>query len=446
MRDLLVLAMVGILAIMALRRPWIGVMLWTWLSLMNPHRFTWGIAYSAPLAAIAACVTLLGLLMTREKQSPFVDAPVKWYFVFLIWVTISWLLGEDVSGDFELWSRFMKVSFMSFVAIALLVNRHQIFAFMWITVFSLAILGAKGGVFTVATGGNYRVWGPPGSFIEGNNEFALALVAIIPLIRFLQMQVTQAKWRHILTGVIVLCAAASIGSYSRGAFLAIAAMGAMFWWRSDKKLLLGVMMVVCGTGLLFFMPEQWWGRMDTIATYEEDLSALGRLNAWIVATQVALHNFFGAGMSYQHQWFFNQWGFYNANRIAAHSIYFQILGNHGFVGLALFLAIWFSCFRSAGWLRKHGNDRSETKWTADLGAMAQVSLIGYGVGGAFLSLAYYDLPYNILIALVVTRKWVESRAWEKDPQMSIWEYAGLKRKKPSATSIPGTKQSDAVSG
>jgi putative inorganic carbon (hco3(-)) transporter len=446
MRDLLIILIVGIFAIMALRRPWIGVLLWTWLSLMNPHRFAWGIAYSAPLAAIAVGATVLGLLMTQEKQSPFIDAPVKWYFVFLIWLTVSWLLGENVSGDFELWSRFMKISFMSFVAIALLLNRHQIFAFIWITVFSLAILGAKGGIFTVATGGNHRVWGPPSSFIEGNNEFALALVATIPLIRFLQMQMRQGKWRHALTAIMLLCAAAAISSYSRGALLAITAMGGMFWWRSDKKFLFGVTMVFSGVCLLFFMPEQWWSRMDTIATYEEDLSAIGRLNGWIVATQVALHNVLGSGMSYQYQWFFDQWGSYNTNIIAAHSIYFQILGNHGFVGLALFMAIWISCFRSAGWLRKHGNDRPETRWTADLGAMSQVSLIGYGVGGAFLSLAYFDLPYNILVAVVITRKWVECRSWERDPLIGFWEYAGLWRKRASPLTPPGAQQIDTSRG
>lgn len=430
MRDLAIITIVGVLALLALRRPWIGIMLWTWLSLMNPHRFAWGLAYSAPLAAIAAGATLMGLLATRERQSPFVAAPVKWYFAFLIWLTISWLLGEDIFGDYELWSRFMKVSLMSLVAIALLLNRHQIMAFVWVTVFSLAILGAKGGAFTILTGGSYRVWGPPGSFIEGNNEFALALIAIIPLIRFLQLQVSQAKWRHFLTGIMLLCAAAAIGSYSRGALLAIMAMGSIFWWRNKNKFKIGIVIIACVAVLLLFMPEQWFNRMDTIAAYDEDASTIGRFNGWYVAWQVAMHNFFGAGMSYQHQWFFNLWGLYNANIIAAHSIYFQILGNHGFIGLFLFTCIWISCYRTAGWLRQQRDLKPEAKWTADLGTMAQASLIGYGVGGAFLSLAYYDLPYNLLVALVVTKKWVERRGWETDPPTSIWEYVGLKKKLP----------------
>lgn len=61
MRDLLIVSIVAVMAVMALRRPWVGVMLWTWLSIMNPHRYSWGFAYSAPLAAVAAGVALLGL-------------------------------------------------------------------------------------------------------------------------------------------------------------------------------------------------------------------------------------------------------------------------------------------------------------------------------------------------------------------------------------------------
>src|SRR5690606_40380642 len=93
---------------------------------------------------------------------------------------------------------------------------------------------------------------------------------------------------------------------------------------------------------------------------------------------------------------------------AAHSIYFQILGNHGFIGLFLFLTLWIITYREAGWLRKNANISPDTLWAAQLGAMAQVSLVGYAVGGAFLSLSYYDLPYNIMVLVVMAKKWVTS--------------------------------------
>ena len=136
-------------------------------------------------------------------------------------------------------------------------------------------------------------------------------------------------------------------------------------------------------------------------------------------------------MSYQHQIYFNMYGLYNTDTIAAHSIYFQILGNHGFVGLFLFIALWISTYRWAGWLRKNTPDIPEAHWARILGGMVQVSLLGYAVGGAFLSLAYFDLPYNMMVMVVLARKWVENRSWETEPRQSLLEAIGMKNTAPS---------------
>jgi len=431
MRDLLVLTIVIPAAIMALRRPWIGVLLWTWLSIMNPHRYSWGIAYEAPLAAVTAGCTVLGLLMTKDKQSPFQGTPVKIFVILAIWITLSWLAGIDTEGDYPQWSKVMKIYFMTLVAISLLKTKLQILAFAWVTAGSLAILGAKGGIFTVLSGGGHRVWGPPESFIYDNNHFALALVMTIPLLYMLQQGLGKNWHKLVATATMLLCAASALGSQSRGGLLAIVAMGVMFWWRSEKKAGLGIGILIAITVLLPLMPEEWWTRMNTIQSYEEDNSAIGRLNGWHVATQVALNNFFGGGMSFQHQIYFNMYGLYNTDTIAAHSIYFQILGNHGFVGLFLFLALWISTYRWAGWLRKNTPAIPEAHWARILGGMVQVSLVGYAVGGAFLSLAYFDLPYNMMVMVVLARKWVENRAWETEPKLSLREALGLTKTTPS---------------
>lgn len=427
MRDLIILSIVAVAAVLALKRPWVGVMLWTWLSIMNPHRFAWGFAYSAPLAAIAAGATILGLLMTRDRQSPFQGAPMAWFALFACWMTVSWLFGMDPVGDYAQWNKVIKIYFMTFVAAMLVINRMQILAFAWVTVGSMALLGAKGGLFTVLSGGNSRVWGPPGSFIEDNNEFALSLIMTIPLLHFLQLQVKALWLKYGFTMLMMLCAAAAIGTHSRGGFLAIGAMSAMFWLRSRKKALIGGFLLFGVLVALPMMPEHWWTRMETISTYQEDASAMGRINAWGVAWNVAVHNVFGGGMSYQHPIFFFLYGTYETSVRAAHSIYFQVLGNHGFVGLFLFLGIWFSTYRTAGWLRKNGRAQEQSAWTADLGSMIQVSLVGYATGGAFLSLSYFDLPYNMMVLAVMTRAWVQRRGWERDVEMPWLQYIGLRR-------------------
>jgi len=81
------------------------------------------------------------------------------------------------------------------------------------------------------------------------------------------------------------------------------------------------------------------------------------------------------------------------------------------VGLFLFLLLWFFVWRSAGRLRIQGQQLAQTQWLSHLGAMCQVSLAGYAVGGAFLSLSYYDLPYNILILVVLGCRWMDCKKW-----------------------------------
>lgn len=418
MRDLILIMVVLAGSLVTLRRPWVGIMLWTWLSIMNPHRYTWGFAYSAPLAAVAAACVVLGWLMTKERESPFKGTPIAFFIIFMVWITLSWLAGLDVAGDFDAWKNVMKIDVMLLIALMLLHSKQHIFALMWVCTGSVALLGVKGGLFTLLSGANNRVWGPPGSFIEDNNAFALALVMVIPLLRFLQMQVRNRQIWIVLAATMLLCAVAALGSYSRGALLAISAMAVTLWWRGKNKIRTGVLFLLIAVPLLIFMPEEWANRMGTIKTYEVDSSAMGRLGAWRNSWNIALHYFMGVGFNTATPELFSRFSPNAEAVLVAHSIFFQVMGNHGFIGLALYLCIWFSTWRTAGWLRKQTNLVPEAQWAADLGAMCQVSLVGYLVGGAFLNLAYFDLPYNIMVLVVLTRIWVKKKSWQTDPVYS----------------------------
>ena len=160
-----------------------------------------------------------------------------------------------------------------------------------------------------------------------------------------------------------------------------------------------------------FLPEQWFSRMNTIGDYQSDASAMGRINAWWMAWNLASDRFFGGGFSIYDLNVFGRYAPDPTDVHAAHSIYFQVLGEHGFVGLFLFMTLWILVWWNAGKLRQEARKEPQTEWLSDLGAMCQVSLVGYAVGGAFLSLAYFDLPYNILIMIVVGRRWIKRRAW-----------------------------------
>lgn len=417
MRDLVLGPIILAIAGYALLHPWLGVLGWTWLSIMNPHAYTWRLN-SLPIAALIAGSVLVGVLITKDRRRFVLTRETMILLAFMAWMTITLPFSFYFDESYMLWKRVMKIDLMIIVAMMVLHSKKHILLLTWILAISIGFYGVKGGIFTLATGGSFRVWGPMGSYIEGNNEIALALVMVIPLIRFLQL-VTDSVWikRGLLVSM-VLCAVAALGSQSRGALLAIAAMAAVMWWRTDKKMIGIIVLGVLAVMLLSFMPDTWWDRMETIRTYEDDSSANGRINAWWMAWNLASDNLFGGGFMVSKPELFAMYAPDPTAIHAAHSIYFMVLGEHGFIGLFLFLSLWILVWSSAGYLRTHGNKQPQTQWLSHLGAMCQVSLAGYAVGGAFLSLSYYDLPYNIIVLIVLGRLWMEKKEWVEEERLA----------------------------
>jgi putative inorganic carbon (hco3(-)) transporter len=400
---------------LALRFPFAGAMLWVWLALMNPHRLTFGFMFDAPLSQLAAICVFVGLFVSKERRLPFVAPPAIWFGLFIAWMCLTTAASINKAASFEMLIKVLKIDVMVLVTLMLVRTRREILVLAWVMVISLGFYGVKGGLFTLASGGAYRVYGPSGSYIQENNALAVALIVTIPLMRFLQTTLHKRWQRWAMTGSMLLCAASVLGSHSRGALLSIGAMGALLWWRGKNKLATGGLLVVMVLMLLPMMPEHWWARMETIQTYEEDTSAMGRLGAWKMATNLALDRVVGGGYAIWRADLFARYSPDAPLVVSAHSIYFHVIGEHGFIGLVFYLGMWFAAYLSGGWLRKNAAGDPRTQWAATLGGMSQVSVVGFAVGGAFLSLTYYDLPYYVMALVVATRWWVQSGAWQNEP-------------------------------
>jgi probable O-glycosylation ligase (exosortase A-associated) len=117
---------------------------------------------------------------------------------------------------------------------------------------------------------------------------------------------------------------------------------------------------------------------------------MGRIGAWHKAVEIAGERLTGGGFevlihSYQRD---------------AHSIYFEVLAEHGYGGLLLFLGLLALAWRRARIIRARAARHPDQQWAGDLAAMVQVSLAGYMTAGAFLGLAYFDFFYLLLALLV----------------------------------------------
>jgi putative inorganic carbon (HCO3(-)) transporter len=407
MRDVIVTLLVFGSLPFVFKRPWLGAVLWIWISVMNPHSQGYGFARTMPFAAIIAATAFASWVISNAKYKLQPSPVTAVFLVFLAWMSVTSLgaIHPDQVGD--QWIKVYKIFGMNLLVMMLMQNRKHIEAAVWSMVVSVGVYGVKGGLFTIRSGGSERVWGPSGTFIEGNNELALALVFIIPLMFYLLTLLTKRWQRYAMFASVFLCALASLGSYSRGAALALGAMAGFLWLKSEKKATMGLAMLVSVPVLLLIMPGKWFERIDTINTYQEDASSMGRINAWKMAWNLASDRFLGGGFEIYDYGVFLQYAPVPEDVHAAHSIYFQVLGEHGFVGLALYLLLGVLTFRTGSWIIKHAKDHEEMKWASSLAKMSQVSLLGFAVGGAFLSLVYFDVPYYLMGVLVATRAVME---------------------------------------
>jgi putative inorganic carbon (HCO3(-)) transporter len=408
-RDILVTLIVFGSLPWVLRSPVNGVLMWVWISVMNPHTQGWGFATGFPFALIIALATMLSMLLTREPRALPWTPVTRTLLAFTAWMCITLPFSLYLDASLEQWSRVMKIMLMTFVGIMLVKSERDIHRMVWVLAISLGYYGVKGGIFTLRSGGGDRVWGPEGSFIGDNNAIALALIMVIPLMLYLR-RCTGRRWlRHGLGAAILLCALAALGAYSRGALLAIAAMSLFLWLKSANKAATGAMLLAAAPVLLMFMPSQWTSRMDSIHDYQDDASAQGRINAWGMAWNLARDRFFGGGFEIYEPSVFAMYAPNPTDVHAAHSIYFQVMGEHGFVGLGLYLLFGALAWRNAAWIIARAPAFPDLRWAAGLAAMIQTSLVGFAVGGAFLSLLYFDVPYYLVGILVAARVLVEQR-------------------------------------
>lgn len=430
MRDLVVILLFSWGSLIALRQPYVATLLWTWIGLMNPHRLGWGFAYSMPFAMAAAALLAFSMLINAKQVRWNFIYPTPLLLLFVAWMGITTILAIFVQESFSRYVEILKVLLMLLPIAAVIRTRDQIIGFVFVVTLSVVFFGIKGGLFTLASGGSFRVWGPPSSVIEGNNELAVALIITVPLVYFLATQASilknlpiisrvSEKWTKRLSYLAMfLCLIAALGSQSRGALLAMLAMGTMLWWRSKAKVVLAVIALVIGLISTAFMPEQWMNRMNTIQTYEEDASAMGRINAWTMAINIANNRPTGAGFVTDSPVIYQSYAPNPNFVIVAHSIYFQVLGEHGYIGLLLYLAFWISTYRLAGRIDRETAGKPELGWANTLASMCKVSLIGFAVGGAFLSLAYWDMPFYIFVTLICTARWVRDTL-ESDAKQSM---------------------------
>ncbi len=378
-------------------RPYIGLLVWSWIGYMNPHRLTYGFAYSFPWVMLIAVITLTALFASKEsKKIPFSVTSLL-LFLFLAWTAITSAFAVLPDDAWAKWEEFAKVMIMVFATLMLVKDRQRVHWLIWVTALSIGFYGFKGGLFTILRGGAYHVLGPSGSFISDNNALAMALCMVIPLMRYLQLHTPQ-KLIHMALGVLmILTGIAVLGTYSRGGLIGIVVVSGALLLKSRRRFALILALGLVGATAYHFMPPQWTERMGTLQDARQTDSGTTRIQSWEFAANVAIHRPFVAGGfdDYQSAALWSAYAPPGAIQRAVHSIYFRTLGEQGFVGLALFLGLlatsWWNCRR----VKRRSRGDPELQWASDLASMLQITLLAFMSSGAFLPMPYFDLSFQL---------------------------------------------------
>ena len=402
-----------------------GLLCWEWFSLMSPHRQVYGFAAGQPFGLAIGLATLLGWLFSAERKRLTPDALPWVLLVWFLWMTATTVVAPVPAVAWVYWNRVMRALVPIFLAFVLLTNRVRIHGMVWVLVISLGFYSIKGGGYMLL-GHSGVIFGPPDTEIFDNNQLALAVVMQLPLVYYLWKHTGRAWLRLGLALAIPLEILMVFGSHSRGGVIALSVLLGAFWLRTDRKIVYGLIGVAIIVGTLAMLPDAFWQRMNTLNNLQADNSFQGRVQAWQVALDCARDYFpFGAGFYTPQQ--VQIWDHYMPGETfhAAHSIYFQILGEHGYIGLAIYLLVLLLPLYNASLVVWRTRKNPDLAWAHDLAEMIRVGLLAFYVGGAALSVAYWD-GYLVLLALTSTLRELTApkRAGVTVPRLAALAAAG----------------------
>jgi putative inorganic carbon (hco3(-)) transporter len=387
--------------------PFGGLLAYTWISYFNPHEYTFGFTRQLPVALLVVLPTFVGLIFTRQRKVPTFTLPTVllillwlWFGVTTLNVHASALMQHHWTDTIQKFKEVSKILLMTFVSLVLVIDHRRLRLWYLVTAGSFAVLAIKVAVWGVVTGGQFKVYGPPGSMLGDNNDFGLAMNMALPMFLCLA-RTEQARWlRWCFWMALPMGIIAVVLTFSRGAMLGLLALALAWAMKLRHKVLGGLGLAILLAVLLIAAPPAWIQRMETLRTAPStDASAQSRLRSWTFALKLARdHPALGGGFETFTEELYAQYGVQETH--GPHSIYFQVLAEHGVPGLLLFLSLIASCYLACARIIRRFLYEAAT-YLVEYARMVQLSMATFLVSGAFLGRAYFDLFYQLIATVIV---------------------------------------------
>jgi putative inorganic carbon (HCO3(-)) transporter len=398
MRALIILFIVGVGVLAAMRSRFAALALYVWFALFRPQEWAHGDITPWHLSVISGLALAVPALFTGLFGASMHPLNIG-SFAFLGTALVAQLHAGNQTVGWEKLKVLIPLVVVCWLTTTLLSSRTRIVRFMAVVGVSLGIHGAYTGAWFAVRGGGHLTAGPGGAF-DDNNAFALGVVRIMFFLLFAGQWIRPRFVRPVLYAMLPLCLLTIVWSYSRGAFLALAAGALAFAVFQRRQLRAVAAVVALGAVAYGAIPSDYGERLGTISSYDEEFSAASRLHFWDVAVAMVKQRPLGVGLGNfesEYDTYDSSDGLYGHSR-AVHSSHMQALSETGIVGFLIFEGLnGYSLF--ALWrIRRQAiagafGDPEKDRFFLTIGGALFASTAAFLVGGSFLSQALNDLNW-----------------------------------------------------
>jgi probable O-glycosylation ligase (exosortase A-associated) len=423
--------------------PFVFTLGYAWVDTFRPQSVAMIILNQVPVALIMGGAALGGYFAMDRRSPPRLTLATVLTLLMGFWITASMFWAERPDVGWGKWDwAFKTVMFSAFIPLVIR-SRVQIEAFAQTYVFSLAANIVPFGLKTLVSGGGYGhnlgLEGGNSNLAEGGLLSTICLMAIPLALHLGRHTQLLPRSRLVSLGYMGLCGLAlvtALGTFERSALIGLLVMGAYMFTRSRHKMLFLACLAVVSVVLVYSMSAGYDARIATISDPTKETSALTRLLVWKYTFNYSLSHPFGGGfMAYLVDRIEFPGGEVVFGR-AYHSIYFEVLGEQGWVGLALFLG-------AAGWtffdlrrMARRARKLPHLAWCADMSDALQTGLAVFMTAGAFVGIAYQPAFWYFVAMSVSLREYV--RRVEQGQPATGWRARSLSAQgmAPAAASAP----------
>lgn len=389
----------------------LGVSVWIWVALLPPNDLLYGrFGIVLPFNKLVAASAFFALVTSQTKKDFYADKLMLLIVLYFIVVTLSYVLCPYDSAFSDLqYDKLWKEIVLFFLITGVMFSQHRLHQVALVVSLAFGFVMVKEGLIFLLTAGGHKIEAI--GTVGDNNGVAMALLMTIP---FLLYCAKYSAERWVRLGMYVTAGLGTvtvIATYSRGGFIGLLVLGLMLLKGSKYKVRALVVVAVLAMVIFALMPADYLSRINTISDATADDSFAIRLLAWKINYLMAIdHPFFGNGLYASLNW--QNWSAHLGEAttwlfpsplvlktFVAHSIYFQVLGDSGFVGLLLFAGMLFTALVKTIQTQRIVRRDPSLEWSGDLARATQMSLAVYCVSGAALSLVYFELLY-ILLAMI----------------------------------------------